>query len=701
MGLETGTYPSFIGGVSQQDDTVRSPNQVAEAVNTWLHAAMGTGKRPPAAFCQVLASDLDPQSHFHSIVRDEVEQYVVAVGNRSIRVFDHETGKEYDVVPTEGSLDYLETYGRQPWSVYKTATVADTTFIVNRNVVVEMDEESASPGWLYGSAQTLADLPKSAAPVGSIYHVRGTAESPFDDYYVQRSSENVYVECGKPGIPFSYKSGTMPHILKRIPDPVHADGFWFTFGPPAWEVRIAGDASSSPPASIVGDCFREVFLHKNRLGFLGTENILMSETDNLFNLWRTSVTQMLDSDPIDIAVPTNGVASLSHAIPFQSAVYITGANGHYLLTAEPYMSPRNAKIDVVSSYASSKYVRPILLGDSLYIVDDNGEYACVREYFMDDLSVTGDAADVTAHVPRYLPGRARCVTAAVGGDCLLVGMESGDVYAYFVRWAGDEKAQSAWARWRFSGVGKVVHMHTIHDRVYVIAEAPGGGCEMLRVDLMLNADDADATTGYHFLLDRLAVIQPYYRAFGNYTEITLPYVLESLDGVSVVKTDDWADAGAYLDIQGAYLVDGGTTIRLPGNRATGRVAVGLNYETYVELTRPILRNRDGSAILVGRTQVRDLEVAYRDAAYFEVEVHSKGTGRKETFLASHAHAYTARVLDDSQFSLSTPSFHSGSRRFPVLSNADNVRIRLVNRLPYQCWWQSAQWRGMFVSRSRT
>ncbi len=45
MPLITGDYPSFLGGESQQDDTVRSPNQLTKAINAWLHAAMGAGKR--------------------------------------------------------------------------------------------------------------------------------------------------------------------------------------------------------------------------------------------------------------------------------------------------------------------------------------------------------------------------------------------------------------------------------------------------------------------------------------------------------------------------------------------------------------------------------------------------------------------------------------------------------------------------------
>lgn len=143
-----------------------------------------------------------------------------------------------------------------------------------------------------------------------------------------------------------------------------------------------------------------------------------------------------------------------------------------------------------------------------------------------------------------------------------------------------------------------------------------------------------------------------------------------------------------------------TRLALPGNHTEGRVVVGMDYEHRLTLTKPIVRGGQNQAVLVGRTQVRDIEVAYKDGAYFELEVEQHGNGRVETYVASHSGAYTARVLNDSVFRTSAPTFHSGSRRFPVLGDANSVRMHLVNRLPFQCWFQSAQWRGMFVSRSR-
>ncbi|WP_270999351.1 hypothetical protein, partial [Listeria seeligeri] len=98
-------------------------------------------------------------------------------------------------------------------------------------------------------------------------------------------------------------------------------------------------------------------------------------------------------------------------------------------------------------------------------------------------SVTGDAADVTAHVPKLMPGRMRAMASASGADCVFFAPDEptdAQLYVYFVRWIGDEKQQSAWTRWSISCVGRIVHMHAINDVLYAVAEAPGGGCELLK-----------------------------------------------------------------------------------------------------------------------------------------------------------------------------------------------------------------------------
>jgi hypothetical protein len=57
-----------------------------------------------------------------------------------------------------------------------------------------------------------------------------------------------------------------------------------TFGSPdfsvsniTWSGRTKGDTLSSPDPSFVGRTLNDIFFHKNRLGFLSGENVVLSE----------------------------------------------------------------------------------------------------------------------------------------------------------------------------------------------------------------------------------------------------------------------------------------------------------------------------------------------------------------------------------------------------------------------------------------
>lgn len=702
MSLQTGHYPSFLGGASQQDDSVRNPTQVSDAINAWLHPALGAGKRPGAEFVAGLRHDLDEHSLFHSVQRDATERYLVVVSSGQVRVFDHLSGYEYDVRITPGAEAYLQT-DAQPWSVLRATTVADTTFIVNRQKVVRMDDRKV-PGMVRGTVQTFADLPKDKdglVPTGVIYEVRGAENNKHDNYWVQRQGVGVWQEVAKPGIQSHFDPSTMPHVLRRVPDPEHGDGLWFTFGPQEWSARFSGSEDSVPPPSFVGFPINDVFYHRERLGFLSTENVAMSETREPLNFWRTTTQSLLDSDPVDVTVSARDVPQLQFAVPFQSALLLFGERSNFQMTAEPMLTPTTPKIDPLVNYPSSPFVRPQMIGDSMYSPCEVGRHVSLREYFVDEVSITGDAADVTSHVPRYIPGRVRTMAGATASDQVYVATDSGShVYVYSVRWAGNEKIQSAWTRWDFSGVGRVLHMQEVDGYMQFVVKSPKGGCELLRVPVHLAHDVGGFGDHSDFLLDRLAVIAPAYQALGNFTDLALPYTLDSLDDVVMARTADWDHPGELLDVSKAELRDGGMTIRFQGNHAAGRIAVGLAYESRLQLSRAYLRQGQNEAVLVGRLQLKDIIVAYKDAAYFELEVHTPGrASQPQQYLAAHSGLFTARTLGHEMFRLGSPAFHSGERRLPVLSRADACQLHLVNRLPYQCWFQSAQFRAVFTTRS--
>ncbi len=138
--------PMLINGVSQQSEVLRLPSQVTEQINCISSLVSGVSKRPPTEFIKQLATNEDwSDAKVHTINRDDNEKYFVVIQDDSIRVFDPD-GLEHnvnrDAVPTGGYLDIEE--GKKPRDEFRAHTIADTTFIVNRTKIVEMNNDLKS-----------------------------------------------------------------------------------------------------------------------------------------------------------------------------------------------------------------------------------------------------------------------------------------------------------------------------------------------------------------------------------------------------------------------------------------------------------------------------------------------------------------------------------------------------------------------------
>lgn len=136
MALVSQSIKNLKGGISQQPDTLRFPDQGAQQINAFSSEVEGLQKRPPSVNVKRLGNkgEFGAKPLCHIINRDEVERYSVMFTGSTIRVFDLHTGAEIPVDAPSG-LSYVTT--PDPRNAIRCVTVADFTFVVNRNVVTD------------------------------------------------------------------------------------------------------------------------------------------------------------------------------------------------------------------------------------------------------------------------------------------------------------------------------------------------------------------------------------------------------------------------------------------------------------------------------------------------------------------------------------------------------------------------------------
>lgn len=141
MAAITQRVPNFLGGLSQQVDTLKRPSQVRKCINAFPDTTFGLIKRSGGQFVAelknaggtVYAPTTFDNGKWFSIFRDSSERYLCVIKGSSIYIWDIQTGapKTVTIVGTAGS--YLT--GTTPQD-YHILSINDYTYITNRKLTV-------------------------------------------------------------------------------------------------------------------------------------------------------------------------------------------------------------------------------------------------------------------------------------------------------------------------------------------------------------------------------------------------------------------------------------------------------------------------------------------------------------------------------------------------------------------------------------
>jgi hypothetical protein len=145
MPLISSSIPNLINGVSQQPAALRLASQCEQMVNCMASPVEGLKKRPPAQhIAKLFTGSAGAGRPFTTIVdRDGSIKYLVLIQDNAIKVFGLDGSVK--TVSTPDGTSYLDITG-EPSSTFRVASVADYTFIVNREKTVAMSG-TTSPSW--------------------------------------------------------------------------------------------------------------------------------------------------------------------------------------------------------------------------------------------------------------------------------------------------------------------------------------------------------------------------------------------------------------------------------------------------------------------------------------------------------------------------------------------------------------------------
>ena len=831
------TIPNLVQGVSQQPDAQRDPSQGEIQINGVSSIAEGLRKRDSSRSLAKVSSTKFGDAFFHTILRDQQEEYISVITKSAIKVFELD-GTEKTVTADTDAYDYLKTVTDARQQI-RAVTIADYTWITNTTTATAMDSATApkvarpkpyeclvwvkqavygnkyvlnvngtavevetpvaavvvdgntvkenrissekiaqdlmdgitdagivksrsgSVIWfrsdnpitvkatdakanatitaILSTVQVFTELP-TIAPEGYGVEITGDPGTNFDNYYVQfepRSGtfgEGEWEETVAPGTEYKLDPKTMPHVLIRKSD----GNFWF--GPvngqtvagipndvPTWGERISGDINTSPDPSFIGYAINDIFIYKNRLGFLADENVILSRVREFFEFFPETVTTVLDTDPIDVVASNNRVSVLRYAVPYQDELILFSAQIQYRFNAaETVLTPATAQITALTQFDVDVEVRPQQAGGGIFFMQTNGQWSQMREFAVrgSGTALTADAADLTGYISSYIPNHCFKMTINDTGNAAFLlsskqttGIFGADyrkriyVYKWFLRNRGDgaERAQNSWSYWEF-GADEVLQIVCIREVLYCLMQY-GDEVYLEQISVLDRAEEV-VDAPYPLLLDRLIS-----------TTTATPSALRMDKGVYDKQTNETTFTLKYtatneVQVWSAYNLTqtnkagpcflgsttSGTTVKVRGDWSKEDVWAGEKYNFRYRFSRFKLMNDIGGGKAVRnvvRTQVRQAKLAYQETGYFQVKVVPEN--RKEGLYTFDGTILAVRAstigTPKAGMSVDTQLKYQGVFNVPIMGRGDRILVELLNDTPHPSKFSTLEWIGMVTSRS--
>lgn len=215
MGLVSQSVKNLKGGISQQPDILRFPNQGAQQVNGWSSETQGLQKRPPTKFVKRFGApgSWGAKPLVHLVNRDAFEQYYMVFTGSGVAVVDL-NGNSFNVRGYDGYANCADPRGD-----LRLITVADYTFVVNRRTVVQMGNELTHAGYRNLNTRALV------ACRGGQYGRTVTVEVLIDVTWVKLAEIKLPSGVGEPDkVAEMVEKVDAQHMIREMVNQVNVNG---------------------------------------------------------------------------------------------------------------------------------------------------------------------------------------------------------------------------------------------------------------------------------------------------------------------------------------------------------------------------------------------------------------------------------------------------------------------------------------------
>lgn len=470
-----------------------------------------------------------------------------------------------------------------------------------------------------------SDLP-SRLPVQANGYIIRTGEYASPRYYKYDSTKLAWLECG------AYSS---PLTLSNVPISITNTGGWQLLTTP-FEGRFSGDSETNPNPAFTTRGITGMGSYQGRLVLLSGATVNLSASAKPRRFYRSTVTQILDSDTIEIGASAASSAAYQYAVPFQKDLLLFSSKYQAVIPgSNTAITPRTASVVVTSSYNADMTSHPIPLGRTLmYPAPRSADFFGVLEMLPSQYTDSQyTSSDSTAHLPRYLPGVCRFSVASSVANMVLFA-PSGDKNSLIVHeytWGDTNKVQQAWHRWTFKYPvaavyfsGQLVHVLFVKNGLLVACTVdPRSG----------NTNASGERRSYLDMSTFADVVN---------NNVQYPAWLQAFDPTALGDLRLSVATGPTSGEPVGFTASG-TTLTTVRSFPNGRVNVGFPYTSAFSPTPPMLKDANGVKISSNKLTILRFMVGTNNSAQYNVAVADAATSADTTMTAGTLYFSSAEL----------------------------------------------------------
>lgn len=459
-----------------------------------------------------------------------------------------------------------------------------------------------------GMVTATGNLPARLPAVADGYICRvGSGENP--QYFRYNHATTEWIETAKWGSPTG---------LTNVPVSIVWNdtlSIW-ELNTTSFEGRLAGDDNTNPLHEFMTFGITGMSTYQGRLVLMAGPLVSLSGSNRPRRFFRSTVTSVINSDPIEIGSSMISSAAYEWAIPFQKdLVLFSRAYQALIPSANTTLTPNNATVVPTSSHETDTTCGPVSLGRTLMYCNPRSEdffgvLEMVPSNYTDSQYISQDS---TPHLPKYMPGRCRFIVAS-GVASMVLFAPTGDPNTLIVHeyhWDGDTKVQQAWHQWTFEY--PIASAYFASD-IIVLVFVQSGRVVLGSVDPRAGA------------VDRNGLRRPYLDLNVHVTivdhEITIPAWMLSFDPDISAKLAAIASTGGLAgELVGTVPSLDGTKLDTVLSWPSGQVSIGIPYYSGIIPSPPLVTDYNQEVIHTGKATLLRYNVATANSSEFQVRVN--------------------------------------------------------------------------------